>query len=315
MGQILTFALRTYRMQMDFKDTFFSDKQSLNCRGRLLHFDPALIMGILNITPDSFYAGSRVTEPGIIVERAGEMLEEGADMLDIGAYSSRPGAEDISEKEELGRLEKALPAIRRSYPDALLSVDTFRSGVARKAVEDFGADMVNDISGGDLDRDMFPTIASLKVPYIIMHMKGSPSNMQEHAVYTDVVKEIIQDFSGKIGLLNRMSVNDIIIDPGFGFAKTVEQNFEILKQLEAFHIFKQPLMAGLSRKSMIYKTLKCTTQEALNGTTVLHTIALMKGVSILRVHDVREAREAISLVKSTREAGSGLQGTEFHVDR
>jgi len=288
---------------MDFKDTFFSDKQSLNCRGRLLHFTPPLIMGILNITPDSFYAGSRNTYPADICKEAAKMLEQGAGILDVGAYSSRPGAREISETEEMARIDGALSAIRETFPEALVSVDTFRSGVARRVVENFGVDMINDISGGDLDKDMYTTVAGLGIPYIIMHMKGNPSDMQKHALYDNMVKEIIQDFSDKTGRLNRLGVNDIIIDPGFGFAKTTKQNFEILNKLEAFHIFKQPLMVGVSRKSMIYKTLDCTPEEALNGSTVLHTIALMKGASILRVHDVREAQEAIQLVGKTLEAG------------
>lgn len=288
---------------MNFKDTFFSNKQSINCRGRLLQFDPALIMGVLNITPDSFYAGSRRTDPGDIQKKAAEMIGQGAAILDVGACSSRPGAKDISEKEELGRLETALSAIRKSLPEALLSVDTYRSGVARRVVESFGVDMINDISGGDMDGEMFPTIADLQVPYILMHMKGSPANMQEHAVYSDVVREIIRTFSDKISRLNRLGVNDIIIDPGFGFAKTISQNFDILRQLEAFQIFSQALMTGISRKSMIYKTLDCIPEEALNGTSVLHTIALMKGANILRVHDVKEAREAILLCGKTMEAG------------
>jgi len=281
------------------KDTFFSNKQSLNCRGRLLDFNTALVMGILNITPDSFYAGSRNTDPGKILEKAAEMIAQGADILDVGAYSSRPGAENVSEKEELLRLEAALKVIRSSFPDALLSVDTFRSAIARRVVKEFEVDMINDISGGDLDGEMFPTIADIQVPYIIMHMKGEPANMQEHAVYKDVVREIIRDFSEKINRLNRLGINDIIIDPGFGFAKTVDQNFDILRQLDAFHIFKQPLMAGISRKSMIYKTLEYEPEDALNGSTVLHTIALLKGANILRVHDVREAREAVLLVSKT----------------
>lgn len=289
---------------MDSKDTFFSDKQSLNCRGRLFRYDPALIMGVLNITPDSFYAGSRMTDPGKIREKAGEMIEQGADFLDIGANSSRPGAGEISEEEELSRLDKAIPVIREAFPEVLVSVDTFRSGVARRVVRDLGADMINDISGGNLDREMFPTIAMLGVPYVLMHMRGNPANMQEHVVYKDVVREIILEFSGKISRLNRLGVNDIIIDPGFGFAKTADHNFQILNQLEAFRAFRQPLMAGLSRKSLIYKTLENNPEDALNGTTVLNTIALLKGASILRVHDVREAREAIILVKRMMEAGT-----------
>jgi len=291
---------------MDFKDTFFSDKQSLNCRGKLLNFTPPLIMGILNITPDSFYTGSRNTDPADISKEAAKMLEQGAGILDVGAYSSRPGARGISEEEEMDRLDGALTVIRKSFPEALVSVDTFRSGVARRVVEYFGIDLINDISGGDLDKNMYPTIAGLGIPYIIMHMKGNPANMQEHTLYENVVKEIIQDFSDKTGRLNSLGVNDIIIDPGFGFAKTTEQNFEILNKLEAFHIFKQPLMVGISRKSMIYKILECSPEEALNGSTVLHTIALMKGASILRVHDVREAREAIQLAGKTLEAGGRM---------
>ena len=231
------------------------------------------------------------------------MIGQGADILDIGAYSSRPGASAIGEEEELTRLAGALEIIRYNYPQVLISVDTFRSGIAKKVVGEFGVDMINDISGGEFDSEMFPTIASLQVPYTIMHMKGTPANMQEHAVYDNVVKEIVQYFSEKISRLNQLGVNDIIIDPGFGFAKTIDQNFEILRQLEAFGVFNQPLMVGISRKSMIYKTLDCSPQEALNGSTVLHTIALMKGANILRVHDVSEAQEAVVLVNETRDSG------------
>ena len=200
------------------------------------------------------------------------------------------------------RLEKALGVIRNRFPEALVSVDTFRSAVAARAARDFGVDMINDISGGDLDHEMYPTIADLEIPYIAMHMRGNPANMQEHAVYRDVVAEIIFELSEKITRLNRLGINDIILDPGFGFAKTIEHNFQILNQLESFHIFKQPLMVGVSRKSMIYRTLDCDPEDALNGSTVLHTIALMKGASILRTHDVKQAREAIRLVARTSEA-------------
>jgi dihydropteroate synthase len=288
---------------MEFKDTFFSEKQSMNCRGQLLSFEPALVMGILNITPDSFYAGSRKTIPGEILKKASQMIDEGADILDIGAYSSRPGSVDISEKEEYARLVTALGIVRKNYPEALISVDTFRSGIARKVVGEFGVDMINDISGGELDSEMFNTIASLQVPYTIMHMKGNPANMREHTAYDDVVKEIVNYFSEKIHHLNKLGINDIIIDPGFGFAKTIEQNFQILSQMQAFGIFKQPMMAGISRKSMIYKTLEGSPMEALNGSTVLHTIALMKGACILRVHDVKEAREAVLLVNRMMDSG------------
>ena len=286
-------------MKMNFKDTFFSNKHFLNCRGRLLQFDTAMVMGIINVTPDSFYRGSRYMDPGEILVRASEMIESGADMLDVGAYSSRPGAGDISETEEISRLEKVIPPIRESFPEVLLSVDTFRSNVARRVVADHDVNIINDISGGDLDENMFEVIAELQVPYVLMHMRGSPATMQNNTNYTDVTREIILSLSNKISLLNSLGVNDIIIDPGFGFAKTIDQNFEILRQLEAFQIFSQPLMTGTSRKSMIYKTLDCDSGEALNGSTVLHTIALLKGANILRVHDVKEAREAILLVKKT----------------
>ncbi len=220
-------------------------------------------------------------------------------MLDIGANSSRPGSEGISAKEEIRRLEMALDVIRSQHPQALLSVDTFRAEIAREVVEKFNVNMINDISGGNLDPDMFPAMAALQVPYILMHMKGIPANMQDHASYEDVVKEIICDFSEKLGQLNRLGVNDIIIDPGFGFAKTIEHNYQILRELEAFQVFSQPLMVGLSRKSMVYRVLGGEPADALNGSTVLHAIALVKGANILRVHDVKEAVETARLVGKT----------------
>jgi dihydropteroate synthase len=284
---------------MSPKDTFFSRKQSLHCGGRILDFSQPRIMGILNITPDSFYPGSRKMDTEGILESATELISEGADILDIGAYSSRPGSDGIPAEEEIMRLEMALDIIRRSHPDMLLSVDTFRPEIASRVVKDFNVNMINDISGGDMDSGMFDIIARLQVPYVMMHMKGKPSDMQEHANYTDVVKEIIMSFSDKLRQLNKLGVNDIIIDPGFGFAKTIEQNYEILRKLEAFHIFNQPLMVGLSRKSMIYRVLGTNPAEALNGSTVLHAIALIKGANILRVHDVKEARETIKLVGKT----------------
>lgn len=284
---------------MSPKDTFFSHKQSIDFGGRIIDFRQPLIMGILNITPDSFYQESRLTDPELILNSASEMISEGADILDIGAYSSRPGSEGIPAEEEMRRLEMALVAIRKSHPDILLSVDTFRQEIASRVVKNFNVNMINDISGGDMDPGMFETVADLQVPYIMMHMKGTPSDMQEHAAYDDVVKEIIHHFSMKLQHLNKLGVNDIIIDPGFGFAKTIEHNFQILKQLDAFHIFNQPLMVGVSRKSMIYQVLETHPSEALNGSTVLHTMALMKGASILRVHDVKEARETVRLVAKT----------------
>lgn len=284
---------------MSPKDTFFSHKQSIDCGGRIIDFRQPLIMGILNITPDSFYQESRLTDLEMILNSAGKMISEGADILDIGAYSSRPGSGGVSVMEEMRRLEMALVAIRKAHPDMLLSVDTFRQEIASRVVKDFNVNMINDISGGDMDPGMYETVADLQVPYIMMHMKGTPLDMQEHAEYEDVVKEIIHHFSVKLGHLNKLGVNDIIIDPGFGFAKTIQHNFQILKQLEAFQMFNQPLMVGVSRKSMIYRVLETHPSEALNGSTVLHTIALLKGANILRVHDVKEARETVRLVGKT----------------
>ena len=284
---------------MSSKDTFFSHKQSLNIGGRILDFKQPRIMGIMNITPDSFYQGSRLMDPEKILKRAKKMISEGADILDIGAYSSRPGSDGIPVKEEKQRLVVALEVIRQTFPDMLISVDTFRPEIASMAVNDFNVHMINDISGGDMDTGMYDTLAGLQVPYVMMHMKGKPSDMQDHADYSDVVKEIIFCFSEKLGQLNKLGINDIIIDPGFGFAKTILHNYQILKQLEAFHIFNQPLMVGISRKSMIYQVLDTHPSESLNGSTVLHTIALMKGANILRVHDVKEARETIKLFGKT----------------
>ncbi len=289
---------------MFFKDTFFSKKLTLNLSGKLHKLSTPLVMGILNITPDSFYSGSRINEPEKLVHTAKTMHEEGAWALDVGACSSRPGAEDISQKEELERLLPALGILRDKFPDAILSADTFRSGVARKAVEEYRVDLVNDISAGELDPEMFPAIAELNVPYVAMHLKGNPRNMAQQVQYDDLMKEILMYFAEKTNQLRHLGVKDIIVDPGFGFAKTVEQNYFILSHLEQMRILELPLMVGLSRKSMIWKTLESSPEEALNGTTVLHTIALMKGADILRVHDVREATECIKLIRKFREASS-----------
>ena len=289
---MITFIARLKVLKMQ------SYKPSLNCRGSLLSFERPLVMGILNITPDSFYSGSRNNRADSIRELAGRMLDDGASMLDVGAVSSRPGAKEISEEQERERLRPALETIRDAYPEALISVDTYRSGVARRVVNDYQVDMINDISGGQMDKDMFDTIADLQVPYVLMHMKGTPENMQQHTQYKDLLKEILQFFSVKINTLNSMGVNDIIIDPGFGFAKTAEQNYEILRRLDGFHILELPLLVGLSRKSMIYKTLGINASEALNGTTALHTVAVLLGANILRVHDVREAVEVIKLIEN-----------------
>jgi dihydropteroate synthase len=277
----------------------FSVNKTLNVRGRLIDLSVPKIMGILNVTPDSFYDGQRFTDEKSILKQVEKMITEGADFIDVGGHSTRPGAEDISEEEELSRVLPAVKLVAKNFPDAIVSVDTFRSSVAQQAV-DAGAFLINDISGGNFDSKMFETIASLRVPYILMHMKGTPQTMMKEAVYENLLKEIIDYFHQKIYHLHSLGVKDIIIDPGFGFAKTVEQNFELLNKLEHFQILEKPIMVGLSRKSMIWRTLKTNPEGALNGTTVLNTIALMKGALILRVHDVKEAKETMQLVQQSR---------------
>lgn len=264
---------------------------SLNIRGRLLSLTEPRIMGILNITPDSFYAESRTEHEESIVNRLHQLMDEGADMIDIGAYSSRPGAAVVSEEEETDRLLRGLRLVRRDYPDVPVSVDTFRSHVARVAVEE-GADIVNDISGGEMDRNMFHTVARLGCPYILMHMQGQPENMQDAPHYDDVRREVMLYLAERIDRLRQMGAKDIIADPGFGFGKSLEHNYTLLHHLEDFAELDVPLLVGVSRKSMVYKLVGGTPQTSLNGTTALHTIALMKGAHILRVHDVKAAVEA-----------------------
>ncbi len=276
----------------------------INVNGRLMDLSCPQVMGILNVTPDSFYAGSRKQTEEEIAARAQQILAEGGSIIDIGAYSSRPNAEHISAEEEMKRLRNGLEIIRREHPDAVLSVDTFRADVARMCVEEYGVAIVNDIAAGNMDSEMFSTIARLGVPYIMMHMQGTPQNMQQHPHYEDVLREVLYYFSEKVQRLRDMGVKDIILDPGFGFGKTIEHNYELLNQMEEFAIFELPLLVGVSRKSMIYKLLGITPEEALNGTTVLHTIALMKGANILRVHDVKEAVEAVRLTTAMREQSS-----------
>ncbi len=282
---------------MGAKDKVFSKKRTLKIKGKLLEITRPLVMGIINVTPDSFFEGSRHDSPDIVEKICKKMIEEGADIIDVGAFSSRPGATMIPAATEMKRLKKALYAIRKTFPGIIVSVDTFRSEIAKKVVNDFEVDIINDISAGELDKNMFSTMANLQVPYIIMHLKGTPENMQQNTEYKNIIKEIMLYFSEKIQQLRNMGVHDIIIDPGFGFSKTTDHNFKLLQELELFEIFELPVLAGLSRKSMIYKTLDIKPGEALNGSTVLHTIALQKGVDILRVHDVKEAREAIRLVQ------------------
>jgi dihydropteroate synthase len=286
---------------MPYKDTFFNKKRLIRIRGNYWDITMPKVMGILNLTPDSFFDGGRFTDPGAMMAQVGKMLAEGADFIDIGSYSSRPGADNIDLKEESERLIKALVPIRKKYPEIVLSVDTFRSEVAKIAVKDFDVDIINDISAGSLDEVMIDTIAELQVPYTIMHMRGTPQNMQQQTQYDDLIKEIIYFLGTLTNKLLHRGIKDIIIDPGFGFSKTIDQNFQILYNLDAFKIIEQPLLVGLSRKSMIYKTLETSVENSLTGTTALHMSALERGADILRVHDVKEARQAISLFLKLRE--------------
>jgi dihydropteroate synthase len=268
----------------------------INAGGKLLDLTIPKVMGILNITPDSFFKGSRYNSDEEILKAAVRMVEEGADILDVGGYSSRPGATDISKEEESKRVHKAIKLISRELPEAVISIDTFRSDIAAEAILECGAHMINDISGGDGDIEMFPLVERLNVPYIMMHMKGNPRTMQNNPVYDDVVADILRWFGPRIFRLQTAGVKDIIIDPGFGFGKTISQNFELLRRLGDFSIAGLPVMVGLSRKSTIWKTLRITVGEALNGTTALNAVALINGADILRVHDVKEAVQTIRLI-------------------
>lgn len=276
----------------------------INAGGKLLDLSIPKVMGILNITPDSFYAGSRYNTEKEILSSAAQMLEDGADILDIGGYSSRPGAKDISVEEESTRVLKAIKLINREFPEAIISVDTFRADIAREAVVECGAKMINDISGGDADSKMFLILENLNVPYILMHMKGTPLTMQDKPVYGDVVADILKWFGDRIFKLNSAGLKDIIIDPGLGFGKTIGNNFELIRRLGEFSIAGLPVIVGLSRKSMIWKTLNISADEALNGTTALNAIAIMNGADILRVHDVKEAVQTIQLIKRIKNSES-----------
>ncbi len=275
-------------------DTFFSKKLSLNARGRLMQMDSPKVMGIINITPDSFFSGSRKTTVDEVLQQAGKMLAEGADILDLGAYSSRPGARDISVAEECDRLLPMVEAIAERYPDAVLSIDTFRASVAEAAIG-AGAHIINDIGGGSLDEAMFETVAKLQVPYILMHMRGTPQNMVKQSQYDDVFAEVFDYFADRYYQLKKLSVHDVVIDPGFGFAKTHQQGYLLMSRLQEFGRLGLPVLVGVSRKRMIYQEMDTTAEGALNGTTVLNTIALSKGANILRVHDVKEAVEVVKL--------------------
>jgi len=275
---------------------------TIQSHGRLIDITRPQVMGILNVTPDSFYAGSRMQTEAAIEARVDAILSEGGAMIDVGAYSSRSGADDVSPAEEMSRLRPALQYIRSAHPQAIVSVDTFRADVARMCVEEYGADIINDISGGALDAAMFPTVAHLGVPYVLMHMKGTPQNMQDAPSYDHLMLEMLQYFAERIQQLRDLGQKDIILDAGFGFAKTLAHNYELLAHLEQLHVFELPILTGISRKSMIYKLLSTTPAEALNGTTVLNTIALMKGcANILRVHDVAACVEAVRIWEEMRK--------------
>lgn len=274
---------------------------TLNLRGRLLELREPQIMGILNVTPDSFYSDSRTPDEAHITDRVRQMMDEGADMIDVGGYSSRPGADDVTPEEEMDRLRRGLRIVRKLYPEVPVSVDTFRADVARMCIEEEGADIINDISGGMMDRQMFRTVARLGVPYILMHMQGTPDTMQVAPHYDNLRREVMLYFAERIDRLCQMGAKDIIVDPGFGFGKTLEHNYELMNHLEDFVVFNLPLLVGISRKSMIYKLTGGTPQTSLNGTTVLNTISLVKGAHILRVHDVKAAAEAKQIYMAMKQ--------------
>jgi dihydropteroate synthase len=272
---------------------------TINCKGELVDLTTPKVMGIMNLTPDSFYDGGKYKDASAILARVEGMLTDGATFIDMGAYSSRPGAEHVPEEEELKRMLPIVDLILRHFPDTLISIDTFRNKVAKESIE-HGAAIINDISAGNLDDEMFATISKYQVPYIMMHMKGTPQSMQKEATYDDLIKDLRFYFSEKIRQTTELKINDVIIDPGFGFAKTTGQNYTLLNHLDLFQTFGLPILIGLSRKSMIYKVLESSPKEALNGTTALHTIALLKGTNIIRAHDVKEAVECIKLVEALK---------------
>ena len=279
---------------------FHNFDMTINCKGQLIDISTPKVMGILNVTPDSFYDGGQYKDESSILKQVETMLKEGATFIDIGGYSSRPGADYVSETEELSRVVPVVELIVKHYPETLISIDTFRSEVAKKSIE-AGAAIINDISAGHLDENMIETVGQLGVPYIMMHMKGNPKTMQQQTDYDDLIKDINSYFAERIAKAHAAKINDIIIDPGFGFAKTIEQNYELLNNMELLQIVDKPILAGVSRKSMIYKTLNTTSENALNGTTALHMVALQKGAKILRVHDVKEALECVTLFNQLKQ--------------
>ena len=297
------------RQKGNFRESYGKNSNSINLRGEIYSLDSPRIMGILNITPDSFFDGGRYLNIDSILSQVEEMINEGTDFIDIGASSTRPSAKRISEEEELRRLSEPVRQIRNTFPEMYISIDTYRSSIAQKMVSDFGVDIINDISAGLMDEAMFETIADLNVPYIIMHIQGTPENMQLNPTYTDVVKEVLLFLSERLEKLNLLGVNDVIADPGFGFGKTLDQNYEILDNLDVFSMLEIPLMVGLSRKSMVYNLIESTPDDALNGTSILHAMALLNGADILRVHDVKQAKEAITIVNKLKEISKpGING-------
>ncbi len=279
---------------------FYNKKLTVNLGGELISFENPVVMGILNVTPDSFFDGGKYRSERAILARAHEIVEQGGSIIDLGAYSTRPGAAEVTEAEELDRLLPAVEVVKKEFPEIPLSIDTFRSGVVRRVVEEFGPCIVNDISGGTLDDQIFETVAELAVPYILMHIQGTPATMQQNPVYQDVVKEVILFLSERVNRLKLIGVNDIIIDPGFGFGKNTDHNYELMNRLDAFKLFELPVLVGISRKAMIWRYLGIQPDEALNGTSVLNTLALMGGADILRVHDVKEAVEAVKIVSKLK---------------
>jgi dihydropteroate synthase len=279
---------------------FLKRKNSINLGGRLIDFSVPAVMGVLNVTPDSFYEGGKTQDEREMLSMVEEMLIEGADIIDIGAVSTRPGAPVASTNTELERLLPAVVAVRKAFPEIAISIDTFRSWVALRVIEEVGPVIINDISGGTLDPKMYETIAKVQMPYVLCHIQGNPRNMQDDPQYEDVIKDISNFFSDKVKQLTKMGVNDIIIDPGFGFGKNMLHNYDLMNRLDSFKVFQLPVLVGLSRKSMIWRLLSIKPEDALNGTTVLNTMALMGGADILRVHDVKEAAEAITLFEALK---------------
>lgn len=272
--------------------------KTININGQLLDFSTPRVMGIVNVTPDSFFSGSRTEAANEIIKRCARIIREGGTIIDVGAQSSSPASRFLDAKEETERLMPALKLIRNEFPDTILSVDTFYADVAKESVEEYGVNIINDISGGQIDEQMFPVVAQLNVPYILMHMRGTPQTMQQFTHYDNFIQDILYYFSERKAKLNQLGVSDVIIDPGFGFSKTISQNYELMAYLKYFHIFEEPILVGISRKSMIYKLLGTTPEESLNGTSVLNAVALLSGADILRVHDVKEAVECVKIIEN-----------------